>query len=72
MDYHPGKHKCVEFGKAASLAKRSDFAAAEVTLHELAHAYHDQVLGFDDPDVLAAHRRAREEGKYQQHLVRRP
>jgi hypothetical protein len=64
MDYHPGKHKCVEFGKAAGLAKRTDFKSVQVTLHELAHAYHDQVLGFDDPDVLAAHRRAREEGKY--------
>jgi hypothetical protein len=64
MDYHPDKLKCVEFGKAAGLAKRSDYAAAEVTMHELAHAYHDQVLGFDDPDVLAAHNRAREEGKY--------
>ncbi len=64
MDYHPGKHKCVEFGKAAGLAKRSDFKSVQVTLHELAHAYHDQVLGFDDPDVLAAHKRAREEGKY--------
>jgi hypothetical protein len=64
MDYHPGKHKCVEYGTAAGLAKRSDFKSVQVTMHELAHAYHDQVLGFDDPDVLAAHKRAREEGKY--------
>jgi hypothetical protein len=64
MDFNPGKHKCVEFGTAAGLAKRSDLRAAQVTMHELAHAYHDQVLGFDNPDVLAAHKRAREEGKY--------
>jgi tRNA U38,U39,U40 pseudouridine synthase TruA len=25
-----------------------------VILHELAHAYHDQVLGFDEPRILAA------------------
>jgi hypothetical protein len=25
-----------------------------VILHELAHAYHDQVLGFDDPRIIAA------------------
>ena len=25
-----------------------------VVLHELAHAYHDQVLGFDEPRILAA------------------
>jgi len=64
MDFNPEKHKCVEFGNAASLAKRSPDRAVSVLLHELAHAYHDQVLGFNDPDVLAAHKRARGEGKY--------
>ena len=64
MDFNPDKHKCVEFGNAASLAKRGDDSTASVLLHELAHAYHDQVLSFDNPDVLAAHKRAREEGKY--------
>ena len=33
-----------------------------VILHELAHAYHDQVLGFNDPDVLAAYNGAMEKG----------
>ena len=66
MDFHPKKQKCVEYGTAAGLAKRSDFKTVQVTMHELAHAYHDQVLGFDNPDVLAAHRRAREEGEYPQ------
>ena len=37
---------------------------AIILLHELAHAYHDQVLSFNDPDILAAHKRAREGGKY--------
>ncbi len=64
MDFHPKKQKCVEFGSAAGLAKRSDFKTVQVTMHELAHAYHDQILSFGDPDVLAAHKRAREEGKY--------
>ena len=64
MDFNPDKHKCVEFGNAASLAKGSDDSSADVLLHELAHAYHDQILSFDNPDVLAAHKRAREEGKY--------
>jgi dipeptidyl-peptidase-4 len=64
MDFHPKKHKCVEYGKAKSLANRSDFSAAHVTLHELAHAYHDQVLGFDHEPILAAHERAQEEGRY--------
>ncbi len=64
MDFHPKKQKCVEFGSAAGLAKRSDFKTVQVTMHELAHAYHDQILAFDHPDVLAAHQRAREDGKY--------
>ena len=64
MDFHPKKLKCVEYGNAASLGKRSDFKTVEVTMHELAHAYHDQVLGFNDPNVLAAHKRSREDGKY--------
>jgi alpha-L-fucosidase 2 len=64
MDFNPGKQKCVEFGTAAGLAKRADFQTVQVTMHELAHAYHDQVLSFENPDVLAAHKRAGQEGKY--------
>jgi len=64
MDFNPEKHKCVEFGSAASLAKRSPDPAVSVLLHELAHAYHDQVLTFDDPDVLAAYKRCVEGTAY--------
>ena len=39
-------------------------ATAKTLLHELTHAYHDQILSFNDPDILAAHKRAREGGKY--------
>ncbi|HET6251759.1 MAG TPA: hypothetical protein VFE47_29005 [Tepidisphaeraceae bacterium] len=31
-------------------------------LHELAHAYHDQVLGFDDPRIIAAYKKYVESG----------
>ena len=31
-------------------------------LHELAHAYHDQVLGFDDPRILQAYDRYKKSG----------
>ena len=34
-------------------------------LHELAHAYHDQVLGFESPAIQAAFDRAKASGKYQ-------
>jgi dipeptidyl-peptidase-4 len=65
MDFHPGKHKCVEYSRAASLVMiRRGKRTAIILLHELAHAYHDQVLSFNDPDILAAHKRAREGGKY--------
>ncbi|MCU0979351.1 MAG: hypothetical protein MUF25_09320 [Pirellulaceae bacterium] len=64
MDFNPDKHKCVEFGNAASLAKRSPDETAGVLLHELAHAYHDQVLTFQDPDVLAAYQRCVEGTAY--------
>ncbi|MBL7134775.1 MAG: alpha/beta hydrolase [Phycisphaerae bacterium] len=64
MDFNPEKHKCVEFGNAASLARRSPDATVSVLLHELAHAYHDQVLTFDHPDVLAAYKRCVEGTTY--------
>jgi len=66
MDFNLEKHKCVEFGNAASLAKRSPDATVSVLLHELAHAYHDQVLSFQDPDVLAAYKRCVEGTAYPQ------
>ena len=34
-------------------------------LHELAHAFHDQVLSFDQPDVIAAYKRALESKSYE-------
>ena len=37
-----------------------------VILHELAHAYHDQVLGFDDPGILAAYNKAMKEQQIRQ------
>ncbi len=65
MDFHPGKHKCVELSRAASLVQhRRGRGTAHILLHELSHAYHDQVLSFNDPDILAAHKRARASGKY--------
>ena len=33
-------------------------------LHELAHAYHDQVLGFENPKVKALFGQARDSGGY--------
>jgi hypothetical protein len=35
-----------------------------MVLHELAHSYHDRVLGFDNAQVRAAYNAARDSGKY--------
>jgi dipeptidyl-peptidase-4 len=39
-----------------------------VVLHELAHAYHDQVLGFDHPGIIEAYAKAKASGVYEQVL----
>ncbi|MEM7385487.1 MAG: hypothetical protein AAF514_11130 [Verrucomicrobiota bacterium] len=35
-----------------------------VMLHELAHAYHDRILDFDEPRIIAAFEKARDRGHY--------
>ena len=40
-----------------------------VVLHELAHAYHDQVLSFDRQDVIDVYKQMREEGIYDEVLL---
>lgn len=67
MQYHPSGdwleshgyprdlEKCVHLPRAADVATRRNVNEQPwVVLHELAHAYHDQVLGFDEPRILAA------------------
>ncbi|HEY0455380.1 MAG TPA: metallopeptidase, partial [Verrucomicrobiae bacterium] len=45
--------KCVHICEAADFVRpRQINEQPWVILHELSHAYHDQVLGFDDPGVL--------------------
>ena len=75
MQYHPSPEWLQEHGYACDLAKcvhiceAADFVAVRqvneqpwVVLHELAHAYHDQVLGFDDPRIVAAYERFKQSG----------
>ncbi len=67
MQYHPGAGwlkengypeelvKCVHLPRAADVVtKRNINEQPWVILHELAHAYHDQQLGFDHPEIKAA------------------
>jgi len=75
--YHPSAGWLKENGFSEALAKSvhipvaAEFASVNhqrvqpwSVMHELAHAYHDQVLGFDDAEVKAAYERFRESGKY--------
>ncbi|MCG8586945.1 MAG: metallopeptidase, partial [Pirellulales bacterium] len=82
MQYHPARGwllanghdprlvKHVHIPRAKSLYSRGTWAKHPyVVLHELAHAYHDQVLGFDHADVVAAYKKAKEKGIYEKVLL---
>lgn len=59
----PAMAKGVEFTNvrnfAAETRRMPNFA-----LHELAHAFHDRVLNFEQPDIKAAYEQAKASGKY--------
>lgn len=55
--YDPAMAKAVHLTHAASLIREArNPNSGSVVLHELAHAYHDRVLGFDHPEILAGYR----------------
>lgn len=62
--YNPDKARCVEIGNASRFLEWSKTQPSMI-LHELAHAYHDQVLGFDNQAVAAAYERAKQGGAYE-------
>jgi dipeptidyl-peptidase-4 len=77
MQYHPGiawlrnnghdprLNKKVHIPRAAALLSRGQMLKhPAVVLHELAHAYHDQLLSFDEPEIIAAYEKARDSGSY--------
>ena len=77
MQYHPDAGwikahgysealaKCVHIPEAADfLSPFENHRMPWVVLHELAHGYHDQVLGFDEPRIVAAWEKFRANGKY--------
>ncbi len=82
MQYHPDAGWLKEHGYSESLAKcvhipdTRDFLDPEgihgqpwVILHELAHGFHDQIIGFDEPRVIAAWKQFRDGGKYKSVLT---
>ena len=82
MQYHPNPGWLLRHGYDVGLAKHVHIPRAKrlldrqqwakhpyVILHELAHAYHDQVLGFDDPEIMATYELAKQGGGYEKVLA---
>jgi hypothetical protein len=76
MQYHPSAAwlkangysadlaRCVHLPRAADLPTRRNINEQPwVILHELAHAYHDQVLGFDEPRIKAVYEKYKKSGR---------
>jgi hypothetical protein len=74
-EYHPDVRWLKDNHRNPRMAKGVEFTnitrfAAEIkrmpmmALHELAHAYHDRVLSFDEPRIMAAYEDAVKSGKY--------
>ena len=60
----PELAKCVEFSNV-DIFERECVRMPMLALHELAHAYHDQVLGFDHKEVIAVYESAKAAGSYE-------
>ena len=82
MQYHPSKTWLVANKHDPRLARKVHVPQARelfsreqllkhpaVVLHELAHAYHDQILSFDQPEILAAYQKAKAAGIYENVLL---
>ena len=74
-EYHPGKQWLSANGRDPAMAKAVEFTNLDIldkevqrmpmlTLHELAHGYHDLVLGYGHAGVLAAYGAADKAGTY--------
>jgi hypothetical protein len=76
MQYHPSAGwlkangypadlaKCVHIPRAADLPTRRNITEQPwVILHELAHAYHEQVLGFEEPRIKEAYEKYKKSGR---------
>ena len=61
--HNPEKARCVEIPDAKTYLRYSRDQQS-ILLHELAHAYHDQVLGFDEPRIRERFEATKEAGLY--------
>jgi len=74
-EYHPGAGWLRDNGRDPAMVKGVEFTNVRIfeaetrrmpnlALHELAHAYHDQVLGNDHKELIETFERAKAGGKY--------
>jgi hypothetical protein len=74
-EYHPGAKWLADNGRDPAMAKGVEFTNVSIfeaecqrmpnfALHELAHAYHDRVLGNNEPRIIAAYGKAKASGSY--------
>jgi hypothetical protein len=82
MQYHPSRGWLIEHGHDPRLTRKVHITRARellsreqmlkhpaVILHELAHGFHDQVLSFDHPEVIAVFEKAKDAGIYKRVLL---
>ena len=82
MQYHPDRGWLLAHGHDPRLVKHVHIPQARrlyerhtwakhpyVVLHELAHSYHDQVLSFDQKEIVAAFKDAKAKGIYDKVLL---
>jgi hypothetical protein len=63
--YDSALARCVHIPDAAEYSSRRHQSIQPWSiLHELAHAYHDQVLGFENAEIMAAWQKFNDSGKY--------
>lgn len=68
--HDPRLAKKVHIPQAAALISRHQMLKHPmVVLHELAHAYHDQILSFNHRDIIKAYDQAKESKKYEKVLL---
>ena len=74
-EYHPGRKWLVDNGRNPEMVQGVEFTDIRIfeaeldrmpnfVLHELAHAYHDRVLSYENPEVVKAFDRAKESHSY--------
>ncbi|NBO92005.1 MAG: hypothetical protein EBV06_06785 [Planctomycetia bacterium] len=68
--YSPELAKCVHLPRAADVATRRNITEQPwVILHELAHAYHDQILGFEEPRIKDVYEKYKKSGRGEKTLL---